>query len=430
MSEDFLRNLKIEHPNMSSEWLEQHCHNKMLLALNELLIDKNKTLTNFGIEEPDASLTEQLRPNHRPTSEIDEGALEVFRRCEPILNPGQRNLYTTLKECIDEARPGYFRFDAIGGSGKTFLSDVLLSYVRKETDIAIACALSGIAATLMRLGTTFHRRWRAPIPCFHDSLPNIKLNSQEADVIRAAKLIIIDEVSMMHKHLLDMLDKFLKILMENEQVMGGKIVILMHDFRQILPVVTKGRRGNIVDAAVFNADCWKHFTELNLETNMRVETLVQKFPHRAQQLREHADWLLALGNGTLPTVYQNIIEIPPQMVVQGVQELEDKVYDDFEANHLNPQYLYRRAIMSPTNDVIQERNFQMMQRLPGELIISESVNTCVEDRDKARYDSDYLNRINTSGLPPHRLALKRGACIILIRNLNVSNGHCNVSTCR
>ena len=36
-----------------------------------------------------------------------------------------------------------------------------------------------------------------------------------------------------------------------------------------------------------------------------------------------------------------------------------------------------------------------------------------------------FSKVNVSGLPPHRLPLKKGACIILIKNLDIRNGHCN-----
>ena len=67
----------------------------------------------------------------------------------------------------------------------------------------------------------------------------------------------------------------------------------------------------------------------------------------------------------------------------------------------------------------------MVKRLPGEMVISNSIDSCVEDEHVATYDAEVLNRINASGIPPHRLALKPGACIILIKNLNISHGHCN-----
>ena len=106
------------------------------------------------------------------------------------------------------------------------------------------------------------------------------------------------------------------------------------------------------------------------------------------------------------------------MVCRTQQELESKVYDNLMTNYDNASYLNRRAIMSTTNDIIQSRNFEIIQRLPGELVVSKSRDECIEDKDKTMYPVDYLNKISVSGIPPHRLALKKGACIILIRNLN------------
>ena len=106
--------------------------------------------------------------------------------------------------------------------------------------IAIATALSGIAATLLRLGTTYHRRFAVPIPYTPVSSSKLKLNSNEARIIKDACIIMVDEVSMMDYKLLDLLDRFLQELMQSETFMGGKLVIMMHDFRQILLVVPGG----------------------------------------------------------------------------------------------------------------------------------------------------------------------------------------------
>ena len=106
---------------------------------------------------------------------------------------------------IDNNEGGLYRFDAPGGSGKTFLANLILAYVRKQNHIAIATALSGIAATLLKLGTTFHRRFGAPIPDFKDSCSKIKFNSKEAILIKHAYLIMIDELSWeFRRHVADM----------------------------------------------------------------------------------------------------------------------------------------------------------------------------------------------------------------------------------
>ena len=58
-------------------------------------------------------------------------------------------------------------------------------------------------------------------------------------------------------------------------------------------------------------------------------------------------------------------------------------------------------------------------------MIRYSIYACIYEDDAAKFDDDSLNKINASGMTPHRLVLKKGACIILIRNLSIREGHCN-----
>ena len=110
--------------------------------------------------------------------------------------------------------------------------------------------MSGIAATLLKGGTTFHKRFGVPINCTDTSTSSIKLDSPEAQIIKQATIIFVDEVSMMSWKQLLVLDRLLQNLMQNSHAMGGKLVVLMHDFRQLLPVVPGGSRANIVAESV------------------------------------------------------------------------------------------------------------------------------------------------------------------------------------
>ena len=51
---------------------------------------------------------------------------------------------------------------------------------------------------------------------------------------------------MSHRHLIEALDRTLQNIMNNNQLLGGKLLTLGDDFRQILPVVRRGRRPAIV----------------------------------------------------------------------------------------------------------------------------------------------------------------------------------------
>ena len=63
--------------------------------------------------------------------------------------------------------------------------------------------------------------------------------------------------------------------------------------------------------------------------------------------------------------------------------------------------------------------------MPGEFIECKSHDECVDDEHRAMFDSDYLHRLESSGLPSHNICLKRHAVIVLMRNLDVAGGHCN-----
>jgi hypothetical protein len=153
---------------------------------------------------------------------------------------------------------------------------------------------------------------------------------------------MIDEVLMMNYKLLDLLDRFLRVLIGNDENMGGKLVILMHDFRQILPVVPQGRRADIIAAAVTSSGLWNQFTTLKLRTNMRVHRFLQsnQSAEKAQRLQDYSNWLLDLGDGKIPSAVPNLsglIQVPDQMVCKSERELEDKVYNDFLLNHQDPE---------------------------------------------------------------------------------------------
>ena len=86
---------------------------------------------------------------------------------------------------------------------------------------------------------------------------------------------MIDEISMMDFNLLELLDHFLRVLMEHNVFMGGKLIILMHDFRQTLHVVPGASQATIVSTSVLSSESWAHFTSWNLTKNTRLERLLQ-----------------------------------------------------------------------------------------------------------------------------------------------------------
>lgn len=83
-----------------------------------------------------------------------------------------------------------FFVDGPGGTGKTFLYNLLLAKVRSEGEIALAVASSGIAALLLDGGRTAHSMFKIPINISERSTCAISVNSPLADIIRKSKVVI------------------------------------------------------------------------------------------------------------------------------------------------------------------------------------------------------------------------------------------------
>ncbi|KAI9110197.1 hypothetical protein K1719_018639 [Acacia pycnantha] len=89
-----------------------------------------------------------------------------------------------------------------------------------------------------------------------------------------------------------------------------------------------------------------------------------------------------------------------------------------------------KVILSPTVEVVEKINDCMYALFPGDAVeyfSSDSMSSA--DRDCASfqelYTTKFLNTIKFFGLPPHRLALKVGVPIMLVRNIYQAAGICN-----
>jgi len=195
---------------------------------------------------------------------------EVVLRDSARLNPDQRLAYDALCEAVNARQGGLFFLDGFGGTGKTFVINLTLAKVRSQGQIALAVASSGIAATLLDGGTTAHSRFKIPVEIHATSTCGITAQSPLAALIRNTSLVIWDEAVMQHRHLFEAVDRTFRDIRQDNQPFGGVVVCFCGDFRQILPIVLKGHRGQIVAASLKNSSLWQHVHFLRLTINMRL----------------------------------------------------------------------------------------------------------------------------------------------------------------
>ncbi|XP_057730366.1 uncharacterized protein LOC130945681 [Arachis stenosperma] len=89
-----------------------------------------------------------------------------------------------------------------------------------------------------------------------------------------------------------------------------------------------------------------------------------------------------------------------------------------------------RTILAPTLDIVEEVNNHLMAIIPvREKLYLSSDSICMDEGNMESqldlYSPKLLNNINCSGLPPHKLILKVGVPVMLLRNIDQSSGLCN-----
>lgn len=173
MSEDILHQLKVRNPNIKIEFCER-IYNQALILLDDLCHSMaGKGLKLFGLpppqrgEDQNSLCREIIRETSYNTPELAEFVLQN----ESLLVPDQREAYSTILSLIEAGEGGIVFIDAPGGTGKTFLINLLLAKVRQQKKIALAVASSGIAATLIEGGRTVHSTFKLPLNLAHGDTP-------------------------------------------------------------------------------------------------------------------------------------------------------------------------------------------------------------------------------------------------------------------
>ncbi|XP_057760522.1 uncharacterized protein LOC130980894 [Arachis stenosperma] len=323
---------------------------------------------------------------------------------------------------------------------KNFFIRVLSARLRSEKKIVINVASSGIASLLLPGGKTAHSMFNIPVDLTEDTVCRIKKDSPKAEVFRLADLIIWDEAPMTNKLAFEALDRTLRDIIvsvsdrNKDLPFGGKVVVLGGDFRQVLPVIPKGSRAEIVMASINSSIIWKYCEVLRLTKNMRLATGSEQ--STAQELRSFSDWILQIGEGRCGAVVNDklFVDIPSDLIIpvleNPVEDIVNTIYPNLVQNFCDPSFFQDRAILAPTVENVEEINNYIVDLLPGEeknYLSADSIcgSDAYSDVDVDWITIEFLNQILCSGLPNHLLKLKIGVPIILLRNIDPAGGLCN-----
>lgn len=141
------------------------------------------------------------------------------------------------------------------GTGKTYVLNQYISYLKARKIPVAVTASTGIAATHMN-GMTIHS-WAGfgiKEQLTRANLTAMKDKKYLREHLENAKVLIIDEISMLHKKQLDMVDTVLQFFKENDEAFGGIQVVVCGDFFQLPPIGNQGEKSK--DKFAFMAAAW------------------------------------------------------------------------------------------------------------------------------------------------------------------------------
>ncbi|GBL92286.1 hypothetical protein AVEN_35836-1 [Araneus ventricosus] len=161
--------------------------NKVLIILESKCMSIcSKALSQLGLQSPERNLhitnnADLLREKNYNTDELGK----FVESNKPLLTDDQRKAYDQITQCINKEKEVIIFLDSSGGTGKTFLINLLLSEIRSKNKIALAMASFGIAATLIDGGRTAHSALKLPLNINVEEYPvyNISKTSGQAKVL-------------------------------------------------------------------------------------------------------------------------------------------------------------------------------------------------------------------------------------------------------
>jgi PIF1-like helicase/Helitron helicase-like domain at N-terminus len=415
LSEDILKKLQREN-TLDITFSPDIFNEALVLIENRCLAMAGKGLLELGLTSPIRDRQEVLNADYiRETSYSVEDLTSYITSKEPLLNEDQKKVSGIVMERVQKNEGGIIFLDASGGTGKTFTTNLILAKIRARGEIALAIASSGIAATLMEGGRTAHSLLKLPLDIARQENPtcNIKKNSTRGKLLKECRLIVWDECTMAHKRALEALNATLKDIRDNNDLMGGALVLLCGDFRQTLPVIPRGTPADELYACLKHSFLWRHVQKISLSINMRV--------HLGDETAQtFSDILLKIGEGKIPVQQSGKIILPQNFCnfMSSVSDLINAIYPDVAENSKNLNWLKERSILAAKNEDVDEINKNILNMLQSMETEYKSIDTVTDTDEAVNLPIEFLNSLNPPGFPPHRLVLKIGSPIILLRNLD------------
>lgn len=275
-----------------------------------------------------------------------------------------------------------------GGCGKSYTIQRLYYESKQRGVVVNLTALTGIAAFNIG-GSTLHRFaglgvQELPLPVLINKIRKYSSNIKRWNKCR---ILIIDEISMMGRKLLEKVDYIARKIRYIDKPFGGIQLVLVGDLLQLPPVN---------DEWCFKSPLWK-------DLRLKVHHLTTPFRYRDTTF---FDLLCRIRMGK-----------PSEEDLSILTERHRVYFDaDFDKMTIKPTILFSTKVN------VRDHNTRELAKLSGKSIVVQAEDRLVKGNGDLNHHKTVFD-----GSVPERVELKVGAQVMLIFNLDVENGLMNGS---
>lgn len=306
-----------------------------------------------------------------------------------------------------------------GGTGKTRLIKHLLNHTNSVNRTTAVCAMTGCAAILLNCGARTLHSWSGIKLAKGEKskvITSVLKNKKAMTVWRAAKVLILDEVSMLSRKIFEIIEGIARQARQSSSPFGGIQVVFTGDFFQLPPIGTEGEPET--EQFCFESPLWN--SVFSAENHVELKTMFRQtdpaYIHILQQVRcgnldeEGCKMLRGYLNRKLDTEKLHGI-VPTKLFALRIKT--DMVNSQMFAQLTGKEYVF---------EMIQKKDCRtyLDTNRPLDLGILQASSKLSEQ------DMDYeLSSITNSVPSPKLLRLKKGAVVMCTINLDMDAGICN-----
>ncbi|KAK0417091.1 hypothetical protein QR680_012828 [Steinernema hermaphroditum] len=382
------------------DWTEEQRINYLLNHIQYHILEHGLTLADVGLPSinnyDDDRVRAEIQGDDEQITDTTDGAparadaVAYADRVQKQLNTNQADVYKQILDAVDGrvdaqvTNPNHLFFvTGEGGTGKTFLFNALIARINARKAQYVACASTGIAALLLQGGSTAHEAFCISNDVRAEDQSRVKFESYYAQRLRDADLIIIDEVSMMHRVVLEYIEKVLKSCYTDEKIKKkpfcGKVVVLSGDFKQLGPIPfpedqlgagDEQRKAAVLTSSLKCSKIFGQFKELKLTQNMRMDPAEVEFRDLVRKI--------GLGRNFIPgTEY---VQLPADRAAANAEEVISFCYpDDFLLN--NVDLAKGSNVLLPRNSAVFKWNDVILNRMSDRAKTSVGIDRNMERRE-------------------------------------------------